>query len=282
MKSNWSVHLGGTLAAAALASGVSATELTISHSLTIGVQSAQADFTFDDVSDTLTLVLTNTMTTNPGEGEGPAWLTGLFFNLTGAGNLTLSMPKPPSANMVKFDGTTQVTYTDADPGHFWAFRSDLTPADFGEFANKFGGGNQQYGLGSAGFDLFSHSDIIAYTPLGPRPQPAGADGGIVGDFGGVTVPSGFQIGGGNESPFVLESLELVFNLDAGFGLSNFSDLNLTEVAFGTRLEEGLLIPLPAALPMGLLGLCGIVLLRRLRKPKARDVPSDAAVASRFT
>ena len=114
-----------------------------------GTQSASANFTFADGAGalgnltSLTITLSNTMTTNPLQGNGPNWLTGLFFNI--AGSPTLSY-QSVNGNMITLDGTTQSPFTDYTPDQFWSYRDNLT----GELPF----GDQQYGLGAAGFDLF--------------------------------------------------------------------------------------------------------------------------------
>ena len=92
---------------------------------------------------------------------------------------------------------------------------------------------------------------------GPPPQPGGTDGGIVPSFVGVTVPPG-HFG----RPFALGSLTFHFDLDMEFNFANASVENVSFV-FGTGFDEVVLTPLPAALPMGLFGLAGVVVLRRL-------------------
>ena len=238
--------------------------LSFSESLTNGTQSATALFTFDDGNDTLTVTLSNTMTTN----GGPQWLTGLFWNLAGAGGLNITLLDDLDSrvdghhSMITLSGTTQTDYSDADEGHFWAYRDDLSSGDYGSFLDSaFGGTTRQYGLGAAGFDVFGESDVLNFQGT-PIPQPDGTDGGILADIAGLQVPGGHE-----GTPFALHSLEFTWDLDdAGndFMLSNFGDLAVTDIAFvfGTGFDEVVLIPLPPAVWAGAVGLVGVVALRR--------------------
>ncbi len=254
----WTMALGG--AAVVSLSGVAhADQVSFSASLTNGTQSATASFIFDDVADTLTVVLRNTMTTN----GGPQWLTGLFWNLAGADGLNITPAGDPDSrvdgSMITLSGTTRTTYNEVDVGHFWAYRDNLDSVDYGEFLDSaFGGTTRQYGLGAAGFDVFSQSDILNLQG-GPTPQPDGTDGGILADIVILEVPGGHE-----GKPFALASLEFLFDLGPDFELSNFGGLAVTDVAFvfGTGFDETVLVPLPPAVWAGAVGLVGVVALRR--------------------
>ena len=150
--------------------------------------------------------------------------------------------------LVTFDGSPLPTvYTAATPAQLWAFRQGVPDGEFPQDA--------AYGLGAAGLDVFGMQDILESG--GPAPQPAGADGGIIPNFEGVTVPPG-HFG----RPFAFGSLTFHFDLPGGFNIADASVENVSFV-FGTGFDEVVLIPLPAALPMGLFGLAGVVVLRRL-------------------
>ncbi len=133
----WAMALAG--AAFVPLSGVAfADEVNFSTSLTNGTQSATALFTFDDTdgNGTLTVVLTNTMSTN----GGPQWLTGLFWNLTGADGLNIAPTGVANdrveGDMITLSGTTQSAYNTADEGHFWAYRDDISSGDYGAFLDS--------------------------------------------------------------------------------------------------------------------------------------------------
>ncbi len=221
-------------------------------SLSNGLQSATATFTFSDIGGdkTLNILLTNTMTTN----APPNWLTGVFFDIAGGPTLSNGSALAPDG-MVTFDASGSTPYITNGPGNFWAFRQDLA----GVLPPPFVG--QQYGLGSAGFNVFSSNDMLDLpVPVDIHPQRDGSDGGIVPFFGGgETVPEGhFQ------TPFVLGSLAFDFDLPDLFDI-NAADASNVFFVFGTGFEEIVLLPLPAALPMGLAGLLGVLLLRRASK-----------------
>ena len=236
--------------------------LMFSQSLTNGAQSASVLFVFDDSTDKLTITLTNTMSTN----GGPQWLTGLFWNLTGADGFTIA---PHAADpelrvegdLITLSGTTQTDYGIAEEGHFWAYRDDIS--DYGSFLDTaFGGTTRAYGLGAAGFsaagfDMFSQSNILNFQD-NPAPQPDGADGGILADIGILEVPGGHE-----GKPFALGSLTYLFDL-TGFDAIADSGLAVVDVAFvfGTGFDETVLIPLPPAVWAGAIGLVGVVALRR--------------------
>ena len=213
-------------------------------SLSNGLQSASAVFTF--TSGSLDIVLTNTMTTN----DGPNWLTGLFFDIGGPTSPILAPTGAPVDGSLVFflDGSGPLDFTFFGPGKLWAFRQGVPDGEFPQDA--------AYGLGAAGLDVFGMKDILESG--GPSPQPGGSDGGIVPSFDGVTVPPG-HFG----RPFAFGSLTFHFDLPGGFNIADASVENVSFV-FGTGFDEVvLIIPLPAALPMGLLGLGCVVVLRRL-------------------
>ena len=191
----WSGVLAFTFGIGGLAH---ADTLSFSEGLSNGTQSATASFTFDDTANTLSVVLKNTMTTN----GGPQWLTGLFWNVTGADGLSITPASVANdrvdGDMITLSGTTQIPYTDVDVGHFWAYRDDLSSGDYGSFLDSaFGGTTRQYGLGSAGFDVFGQSDILNFDLGGPTPQPNGTDGGILADIVGLQSPGRqFPVNGG--------------------------------------------------------------------------------------
>ena len=208
-----------------------------------GNHSASASFEF--VGNELHITLTNTMTTV----ENPAWLTGLFFDIDGSPAFTGGSA---TANLVSFNGGGMSAYGDHTASQLWAFRDDI--------AGGLPFGDQQYGLGAAGFNVFGDSDMLADG--GPHPQPNGIDGGILPDLPGVNVPNGHF-----DTPFALGSVSFVLALANGFEGGEISNVWF---AFGSGFDEvnfppGEVIPLPAALPMGLAGLAGLVVLRKRRQ-----------------
>ena len=236
-----------------LAGNAYADHLSFNFELSNGTQSASADFAFfhpEGGPVTLNIVLTNTMESN----GAPNWLTGLFFNLAGSPTLNydhFAAPLLAPDGMITLEGTEQFEDTGADPDHFWASRDDLS----GELPF----GDQEYGLGAAGLDIFGLADILRIDPMGPFPQPAGTDGGILANIEGLSVPGGHE-----GRPFVLGSLVFEFeltNFEDGFHLD---DLSVSDIAFifGTGFEETVLIPLPLPVAMAGAGLMIVVCFRR--------------------
>jgi hypothetical protein len=235
------------VAIACAAGQVEANTITINGSN--GAKSASASFAFSNSGgqNQVQITLTNTMTAN----SNPGWLCGLFFDIAGAPTLTADSV---AASMITLNGTTQTAYNDHTIGQFWAYRDGVNA----------GGplNGQQYGLGCAGFGIFGPSDMIEGG--GPNPQPDGSDGGIIGDFAGVTVPGGHQ-----GRPLALGAVTFNFLLDDSFDVDNASVDNVAFV-FGTSLTEVVvpgdppppLVPVPMALPMAVAGLAGVAVYRR--------------------
>lgn len=226
-----------------------AAEVNYDFSQENGTQSASANFNFDDGNGMLggtflTITLTNTMTTN----GGPQWLTGLFFDIAGSPTM-IYQTDSDVGQMITLDGVTQSIYSDATAEHFWAYRDDLS--------GSLPFGDQQYGLGAAGFDIFGESDMLNFDPNGPAPQPDGTDGGILADIGGLSLPDGHD-----GTPFVLGSLQLTFWI-AGLNLED-ADVSDVAFAFGTGFDEIVLlvVPLPLPLAMAAAGFGIVAIFRR--------------------
>lgn len=237
--------LSASVAVCGLAAGASADEVSFGFDLINGTQSSNSTFVFNDDGATtlLTVILTNTMTSN----SGPQWFTGAFFDIAGSPTMTYS--GLTGTSMITLNGTSQTAYTTVTADHFWAYRDDLSASlPFG---------TQKYGLGAAGFDIFGLSDILNFQAGGPTPQPDGTDGGILADISGLQVPGGHE-----GKPFVLGSISLIFDL-GNYDINNAGVSNVVS-AFGTGFDEVVLvIPLPMGASMALAGL-GFVAVRRQR------------------
>ncbi len=162
------------VAGLAMASNANAAELTLSTSLTNGTQAATANFIFDDSggSTTLSIQLINDMTVT-GEGTNPQWLQGVFFDLAGSPTMSyVGMGGDGTDDfndMIQlYDGATSSDpdtfspYTDVTVDHFWGLRDDISGGEL-----PFG--DQQYGLGAAGFGVFGPGSLN-YQAGGPDPQ----------------------------------------------------------------------------------------------------------------
>lgn len=251
----------------------------INQSMSNGVQSANINFAFSTVGANTHVVITvsNTMTVN----NGPNDLSAAFFNLSdGDGTVPTLSPATYVANsvagdFVTFDATGKnpeivagTTYNNAAEtlsvtmDHFWGAKTN---------AGGLGAPNQQtHGLSSAGLGVFGQVDVLNYQASGPPNQLDGVDGTIVAGSAGTEIPTGWAVyegsGGdwqGEAQPFVYGSASFEFNLGSDFDINTakVTDINFL---FGTNFLGGtlLMIPLPAALPFGLAGLAGVILLRR--------------------
>ncbi len=240
---------------------------TITTSLTNGTQAATVNFIFDDsgASTTLSIQLVNDMTAT-GSGTNPQWLQGVFFDLVGSPEMSYigmggdgtddfndMIQLSPGAT--SGDPDTFTSYTDVTVDHFWGLRDDISGGEL-----PFG--DQQYGLGAAGFGVFP-SGSLNYQAGGPDPQLDGSDGGIISanvlDNGTVNVPDG------HTREMVDGGIWLVFDLgDYEFDEESVSDVTFV---FGTDFGEvvlppGVAVPVPLALPLGLAGLVGLIACRR--------------------
>jgi hypothetical protein len=237
-------------------------EVSITHFLADGTHSATATFVFNDDGPTTTLdiLLVNTMSVT-GEGTNPQWLQGLFFDIAGSPVLSylgLGGDGSDAYNdmVIVHDGgmgpDTYTAYNTVSVDHFWALDQNIS-----------GGllpfGSQQYGLGAAGFGVFSSTEVLNLQAGGPLPQLDGSDGGILsGDLlanGTLDLP-----GGHTEREMVDGGIWLSFDL-GDYDVEDASVDNVNFV-FGTSFGEVVLIPVPAALPLGLAGLVGLVVGRR--------------------
>lgn len=266
------LHFGCiALTSLALAGATDASELTLTSSLDNGIQAATAYFTFNDdgATTTLSIMLINDMTVT-GDGTNPQWLQGLFFNLVGAPTLTYTGLGGDSTDAYNDMVILQPGATDSDPDsisaytdytvdHFWGLRQDLSAGDL-----PFG--SQQYGLGAAGFGIFSESDVLNFQVGGPVPQLDGSDGGILSgtmlSSGSINLPDGHT-----DREMVDGGIWLTFDL----GAYTFDENSLSDIAFvfGTSFSEIVLVPVPLALPVGLIGLAGMIVGRkRLRRTLA--------------
>jgi hypothetical protein len=149
---------------------------------------------------------------------------------------------------------TASAYNTVTVDHFWGLNQSIS-------GGSLPFGDQQYGLGAAGFGVFAPSTILNLQAGGPLPQPDGSDGGILSgdllDAGTIDIPSGHT-----DRPMVDGGIWLTFDLgnyDINQADELVSDVNFV---FGTSFGEIVLIPVPMALPVGLAGLIGVVMARR--------------------
>ena len=234
------VSLGIVSALCLCAAPAYASTMTVSFSS--GEHSAMAEFTFSDAGGgnaNLSITLTNTMASE--STVDARWLTGLYFDINGSPDLSVS-GVDADLRWGDENNSNTIDYTAAQ---FWAFRGDIASGEL-----PFG--SQQYGLSAVGAGVFNGDDMIELG--GPHPQPNGPDGGVLAD--GASSPNGHD-----NRLFMDGSVTFDFFL-AGF---DYNDGVISNVAFhfGSSFDEViLLIPLPAPVGMGLLGLLGVAVARR--------------------
>lgn len=244
------IILVGTAATALACHGAEVTVASIQGTAAGGF-SAEAVFTYDTVTNQLCIELSNAAV----ENTDPNWLTGLFWNMTGT-DLEKSDydASGVEGDMYTFpDGTNagKTAYTDHTADQFWAFKNNID-------SNDIPFGDQSFGLGAAGFDVFSGADMLVAG--GPHPQPDGVDGGIVADFPDLSISQ-------KSTEFIQSSLLLKFTLTGYVG--DGTDISIDDVwfqygsGFGEEGFNGMVIPLPAGGAMAGAGLL-IVGMRRRR------------------
>jgi hypothetical protein len=253
-------RLATAVGAFALACTARAGEVSFTQSFTNGTQSASATFVFNDdgPTTTLSIMLTNTMTAN----GNPSWLCGLFFDL--AGSPTMSYTGLGGDGSDAFNDMVVIQngsgsnpdssspYNTVIVDHFWGLDQNI-----GDGLLPFG--SQQYGLGAAGFGVFASTTVLNLQAGGPLPQLDGSDGGILSggmlDAGTLNIPNGHT-----GRPMVDGGIWLTFDL----GEYDLDGAAVSDVVFvyGTSFGEVVLIPVPAALPLGIAGLAGLLIGRK--------------------
>ncbi len=229
----------GLSAGAAMADQVS---FNFSGSIASG-HSAAATFTFDDVAHTAVIRIANTIDSLH-NSLGSRALTGLFWNMS-PGSL-------PFTGVSATAGTPVNNPGGLSPTQLWAFRGDLSAG-----STPFG---TQFGLGAAGFDVFSGANMLA--PGGPLPQPNGIDGGILSQTGDA-------YGGQNQNPMWRSFVELTFNVPSSFFAGGINNITVGDVAwqFGSGFDEpGItVVPLPAGVWAGAAGILAVAGWQGLRR-----------------
>lgn len=204
---------------------------------------AAATFTLNDAANTVAIRIENTIGSSGNNLDSRA-LTGLFWNMS-AGSL-------PWTSVTATHGGAINNGSGYTPTQLWAFRGDLSAG-----ATPFG---TQFGLGAAGFGVFSPTDMLA--PGGPHPQPNGLDGGVL-------SATGAAYAGQNQNPMFRTFVEFVFSVNSAFFAGGIHNMSISGVGwqFGSGFEEPgvTVIPLPPAAWAGLaclVGVAGFGVLRR--------------------
>ena len=235
--------LQGITAIVALGLGQFAVADLVSFTGATGDLEARA--TFATSGSDLIVTLTNTSLNDVMAPDDV--LTAVFFDMDTTADLT-----PTSAIL---GGDSIVLWGTTDPGNSvggeWAYRDDLTGAPF----------DAQYGISSAGFNLFGPGDRFPGNDLFNPEAPNGLNYGI--------TSAGDDINTGNQKVTGSQPLiqnEVVFTL-SGLGGSFDPAASITNVTFqyGTNLSapQARAVPLPPAAFAGL-ALFGLVFARKRR------------------
>lgn len=190
--------------------------------------SAEFTLTTGTDTDTLTLVLTNTSTQQYlGRGEKAvpaALLTGIFFNV--ANNPALTYVSATASSVIQKDTSyTDVAVFSASSGTDggWEFASNSS--------SNLHGLSQNYGLGTAGFDIF-HGNLTGGYPSRPRGNQQFPFGII---NSGYTATSHSNI---KNVPLVQDEITFVFTLAHGLLTSDLaSQIGDVRFQYGTNLDE---------------------------------------------
>ena len=207
-----------------------------------------AQATFDIVAGHLVLTLTNTSLVDV--NDNPNMLHALFWDMTSNPALTYT-----SANICAtctFVGTTLGSGTNV--GAEFAFKQNA--AGLGQ------GITQDYGVSSAGYNIFGPGDVLAGAPDrgGANQPPNGPDFGIL--SAGYS-PAGDSQGMTNQQPFIKNSV--IFDLGAFNG--SLASISNVRFQYDTSLTgpNFTAVPEPATWAMMLIGFGGIGMAMRRRR-----------------
>jgi hypothetical protein len=229
--------------------------LSYSGSLPSG-HAAAAAFTFNDVANTVTIRISNTMG-SAYNSIGSRDLTALFWNFTNAGPLTVTRVGGDATNVTSVDGGRPFgsgTHS-YDAKQLWAFRDDLGGSPFGA----------SYGLSAAGLGIFGNQHMLQGG--GPHPQPDGPDGTII-------SPTGDPFSINNPREQFRGYVEFAFSVGSSFFAGGIHNIGVTNLAwqFDTSMSGPsiVLVPLPSAAYVGFASLAGLgaVAWVRRRRPHA--------------
>lgn len=231
-------------AAIALASAASADVVTFAYSGSLpSGHAAAATFTLNDVSNTVTIRIENTIS-GANNGLDSRALTGLFWDMTTGALPFTGVSATHGGNVNNPSGYT--------PAQTWAFSGGFSSA-----STPFG---TQFGLGAAGFGAFGPSNMLA--PGGPTPQPNGLDGGILSSTAD-TYP------GQNQNPMYRSFIQFVFSVNSAYFAGGIHNIGIGNVGwqFGSDFQEPgiVVVPLPAGAWMGIAGLTGVMGMGVLRR-----------------
>lgn len=208
---------------------------------------AAAAFAFDDVANTVTVRIENTISSSQSTLASRA-LTGLFWDMS-PGVLPVAGVDATHGGIVGNAGP----YT---PAQLWAFRGDLDPG-----STPFG---TQFGLGASGFGVFGSTHMLA--PGGPHPEPFQLDGAILSETGSPYT-------GQHLNPMFRSFVEFVFHVEGTIFAGGIDNFNVNNVSwqFGPSFSEPSIhiVPLPPSVWAGFAGLAGVAGFGLLRRRSLR-------------
>lgn len=182
---------------------VAASAVTYTLNATSGGYNYKASAVFTYSGSMLTLVLTNTQTSNAVPAGNAQVLTGLFWNMTGSVGAGSTAVLTGGSSYVDGNGNAIGAPGDTAAQH-WAHKAGST---------SWSGNTVNYGVGAAGFGHFGDSN--AFQSGGSNPVLNGVDWGLVGGNWNM---------GGNQSPLILSSMTFNFNVGNGFNLSSLKNV----------------------------------------------------------
>lgn len=181
---------------------VAANAITYTLNATSGGYNYKATAAFTYSGSMLTLVLTNTQTSNVVPAGNAQVLTGLFWNMTGSVGAGSTAALTAGSSYVDGNGNAIGTPSNT-PAQHWAHRAGATSW----------GPNVNYGVGAAGFGHFGDGD--AFQGGGSNPVLNGVDWGLLGGNWNI---------GGNQSPLIVSSMTFNFNVGNGFNISSLKNV----------------------------------------------------------
>lgn len=208
---------------------------------------ARAEFTYS--GSTLTVVLTNTQTSNAVAASNAQVLTGLFWNF----NVAPTSPTASAGSSSFVDGNGNVIGGPAEnPAQHWAYASGSMPWS-----------NVNFGVASAGY-------LDPSTPFqggGTQPILNGVDYGLVGGNWNI---------GGNQGPLIISSMTFTFNVGLNY---NVNSIDFVRFQYGSGLDKfggsgdeefppNEVVPEPASMAMaGFAAAAAISARRRMKNSK---------------
>ncbi len=177
---------------------VASAQLFVELDQTSGGYNYKATADFDYMGSILTLVLTNTQTSNAVQAGNAQVLTGLFWDM----NVAATGVGATKGSSLFVDGAGNLTNPAPETeAQHWAWKSGVPNLPINHSTN--------FGVGAAGFNHFGNAD--AFAPGGSNPVLNGVDWGLVGGNWDIN---------GNQSPLIMSSMTFTFNVGTNFDINS--------------------------------------------------------------